>query len=89
MKKIILIAAACVALAACTMDIDTPLPEIATAFEKGQKVTLTATKPNTKVTSTLNTTSGTVDFKWENGDQILVKVGEESGLTAKSPWEIC
>jgi len=81
MKKIMLFAAACAALAACSKDIDTTSPEIGdgSAFVKGQKVTLTVkTGDQTKVTSSLDATTGAVDFKWETGDKIKVTVGTES-----------
>jgi len=81
MKKIILFAAACAALAACNKEIDTTTPEIrdAVSFEKGQQVCLTANAPAaTKVTGSLNATTDAVDFKWETGDKIKVTVGESS-----------
>jgi len=86
MKKIMLFAAACVALAACNKNIDTTSPEKATAFEKGQKVTLTVnTGDQTKVTSNLDGSTGAVDFKWQTGDMIKVTVGSEShDFTLKS-----
>jgi len=88
MKKIMLFAAACVALAACTKNIDTTTPEIgkATSFEKGQKVTFSVSAGDqTKATSSLDGTTGAVDFKWETGDKIKVTVGSESAeFTLKS-----
>jgi len=78
MKKIMLFAAACVALAACTKNVDTRSTANGTPFEKGQKVTLTVTNPQTRATSELNNTTDAIDFKWEDGDQILVTVGGNS-----------
>jgi len=81
MKKIMLFAVACVALAACSKEIDTT-PETVTSFEKGQTVTLTVkTGDQTKVSSELVTTGeekDKVNFKWEDGDKIKVTVGSES-----------
>jgi len=76
-----LFAAACIALAACSKEIDTtPEIENGTAFEQGQTVTLTVnTGGQTKVTSQF-ATSGTdkVNFKWETGDKIKISVGGAS-----------
>ncbi len=92
MKKTILFAAALVLLAACNVsDIDKQSPAVVdgNSFVKGQKVTLTVGTGNqTKVSSEL-VTSGEdkdkVNFKWETGDKILVKVGEASAeFTLKS-----
>lgn len=53
-----------------------------TPFEKGQKVTLTigtgAQQGPNKVVGVDNTTDGKIDFAWEEGDQILVKVDENT-----------
>jgi len=76
-----LFAAACVALVACTKNMDTTTPKggDATAFEKGQKVTLSVNAGDqTKVSSALDVTTGAIDFKWETGDKIKVTVGIES-----------
>jgi len=83
MKKIILLAAACAVLFACTkVDKENPLIGEGTAFMKGQKVTLTVSAgtgtQSTKVSSELNADGETVDLKWKGGDKILVKVGESA-----------
>jgi len=74
MRRIILFAASCLMLAACTKsEINTP------AFKKGQVVTISASAgmgQSTKVTGTDNGTQ--IDFKWEEGDKVLVKVGEDT-----------
>jgi len=74
MRRIILFAASCLMLAACTKsEINTP------AFKKGQVVTISATacvSESTKITGTDNGT--TIDFTWDEGDKILVTVGGES-----------
>lgn len=53
-----------------------------TPFEKGQKVTLTigtgAQQGPNKVAGKDNTTNNRIDFTWEVGDQILVKVGDKT-----------
>jgi len=84
MKKIMLFAAACAALAACNKNVDTTTPKLdnPNAFVKGQEVTLTVSAgAQTKVSSEL-VTSGThkdeVNFKWETGDKIKVTVGTKS-----------
>jgi len=73
MKKLNFVFAAAVSLllAACTKE-DQGIP-----FEKGQEVTFGISAPGqsgTKVTSELNETN--IDFKWQDGDKISVKVGE-------------
>jgi len=74
MRRIILIAVTCIALAACTKsEINTP------AFKKGQVVTISASanmNANTKVTGTDDGT--TINFTWDEGDKILVTVGGKS-----------
>lgn len=53
-----------------------------TPFEKGQKVTLTigtgAQQGPNKVAGVDNTTDNKIDFKWEENDKILVKVGQNT-----------
>jgi len=84
MKKIIQFAmalVALVALAACSKNIKTLTNEIDNPnyFEKGQIVTLSiGTTGQTKVTSTANSTTGEVSFKWQTNDAIKVTVGTES-----------
>jgi len=81
MKKIMLFAAACAALAACNKNIDstTPKSDNPDAFVKGQEVTLAVSAPSsTKVSSSLDATTGDVSFKWETGDKIKVTVGTKS-----------
>lgn len=90
MKKIMLFAAACVALVACNKNIDTTAPktEEAMAFEKGQSVTLAVnTEEPTRVTSSLDATTGAVNFAWEAGDKIKVTVGTESAEFTLSKGE--
>jgi len=72
MKKIILFAVACIALAACTKDeINVP------TFQKGQTVTISALSDLNGGTRVTGTDDGTnINFKWETGDKVLVKVGE-------------
>jgi len=84
MKKIMLFAAACAALAACNKNIESTTPKLdnPNAFVKGQEVTLTVSAgAQTKVSSEL-VTSGTdkdkVNFKWEAGDKILVTVNSKT-----------
>lgn len=78
MRKIILLAVACIAFAACTKTVEVNSYECGSAsFKAGQVVTLNVNAPSsTKVTSVL-TASG-VDFKWQTGDKIKVSVGESS-----------
>lgn len=83
MKKLSFIAVACSTLAACNLiGINPDKPEeiqtAETAFVAGQKVTLSVGaaingESDTKVNSILNGTN--IDFKWEDGDKLLVKVG--------------
>jgi len=86
MKKIMLFAAACAALAACNKNIESTTPKLdnPNAFVKGQEVTLTVSESKTKATGYLNASDG-VDFKWDEDDQIKVTVGTESStFTLKS-----
>jgi len=88
MKKIMFFASVCVALVACSKEIDTTTPQIGDgiAFEKGQMVTLAVNtgdraEASTKVSSELvtsGTDKGKVNFKWETGDKIKISVGTES-----------
>jgi len=74
MNKTILFAAACLGLAACSK------PELnSTAFTKGQTVTISASSDINACTKVTGTDDGTnINFVWEAGDKVLVKVGEES-----------
>lgn len=76
MKRIILFAAAFMALVACTKtEVNTP------SFTKGQVVTITASSTlndGTKVTGIFNDADSTVHFTWESGDKVLIKVGEDT-----------
>ena len=81
MKKLMYFAAALLVLVGCNKNnnIVENAPE-GTPFEKGQKVTLTvgtgAQQGPNRVAGVDNTTVGKIDFTWEEGDKILVKVGE-------------
>jgi len=81
MRRIILFAVACIAIAACTK-----IEDNAPAFKKGQVVTISASAglgQNTKVTGTDD--GSKINFAWEEGDKVLVKVGEASSeFTIKS-----
>jgi len=76
MKKIMLFAAACAALAACSKE---RMEENgAVSFKRGEIVTLTVSVPqdtDTKVTSSLDSSTGAVSFRWESGDAIRITVG--------------
>lgn len=86
MKKLMYFAAALLVLAGCNKK-DNALnntPE-GTPFKKGQQVTLTiGTSDNAnqgaprKVAGIDNTTNNRIDFTWEEGDKILVKVGDQT-----------
>jgi len=81
MRRIILFAATCIMLAACTKsEINTP------AFKKGQAVTISATAGMSESTKVTGKDDGSeINFKWEEGDKVLVKVGEASSeFTIKS-----
>jgi len=86
MKKIMLFAAACAALAACTKEApENGYSESGTSFKKGETVTLTVSSPQTKVSSSLDGSTGAISFTWEEGDEILVTVGSFSDtFTLKS-----
>lgn len=87
MKKNILIAALAI-FASCTTSIDGNFQEMSDAspFTKGQQVSISASSNwngGTRVTGTDNGTN--INFAWENGDKVLVKVGESSAeFTLKS-----
>lgn len=74
MRRIILFAATCIMLAACTKsEINAP------AFKKGQAVTISASAGMSESTKVTGTDDGSkINFKWEEGDKVLVKVGEAS-----------
>jgi len=75
MKRIILFAASCAVLAACSKT-DGNVPA-GTPFKAGDVVTLNVgavKSSHSKVNGTLNSDGG-IDFKWETGDKILVTVG--------------
>jgi len=78
MKRFMILAVVCAALAACgKTDIggDPALPGDV-SFKKGQKVTLSVGIDNgSDATETRSTTAQGDDFKWESGDKILVTVG--------------
>lgn len=83
MKKLMYFAAALLVLVGCNKK-DNALnnaPE-GTPFEKGQQVTLTvgagAQQGPNRVAGVDNTTDNQIDFKWEENDKILVKVGQET-----------
>ncbi|MCQ2183448.1 MAG: hypothetical protein MJY89_08645 [Bacteroidales bacterium] len=83
MKKLMYFAAALLVLVGCNKK-DNALnnaPE-GTPFEKGQQVTLTvgagAQQGPNRVAGVDNTAESKIDFKWEENDKILVKVGQES-----------
>ncbi|MCQ2323979.1 MAG: hypothetical protein MJZ53_03915 [Paludibacteraceae bacterium] len=86
MKKLMYFAAALLVLAGCNKK-DNALndtPE-GTPFKKGQQVTLTiGTSDNAnqgaprKVAGIDNTANDRIDFTWEVGDKILVKVGDQT-----------
>lgn len=88
MKKLMYFATALLVLAGCNNK-DNALnntPE-GTPFKKGQQVTLTIGTGNNanqvtprKVTGIDNTTDGLIEFRWEEDDQILVKVGQKSAV---------
>ncbi len=88
MKKLLFFATALLVLASCNNK-DNALnnaPE-GTPFKKGQQITLTVGTGNNanqaaprKVAGIDNTTDGQIEFTWEAGDQILVKVGTESAV---------
>jgi len=83
MKKSLLFALAFITLAACSKtEINTP----PTSFTKGQFVTISASSDMSGATKVTGTSDGSkINFKWESGDKILVKVGEESAeFTLKS-----
>lgn len=76
MKKIYILALACVALASCSKETLDQQPK-GEPFVKGQKITFTVgSGVGSKVTSEVN--EGDIEFKWEEDDKILVKVGSES-----------
>lgn len=74
MRRIVLFAAACLLLASCTKSgNDTPV------FKKGQVVTISASADMGESTKVTGTDIGNeIKFKWEDGDKVLVKVGEAS-----------
>ena len=83
MKKLMYFAAALLVLVGCNKK-DNALnnaPE-GTPFEKGQQVTLTvgtgAQQGPNKVAGVDNTAENRIDFTWEEGDKILVKVGDKT-----------
>jgi len=81
MKKIILLAAACAALAACNLiDAEKQMPEVQEAkFKKGQEVTLSVNSGDkTKVSSVLDDNDSYINFNWEEGDKLLVTMGQKS-----------
>jgi len=81
MRRIILFAATCIMLASCTKsEPNTP------AFKKGQVVTISASAGLSESTKVTGTDDGSkINFKWEDGDKVLVKVGEASSeFTIKS-----
>lgn len=80
MRRIVLFAAACLLLASCTKSgNDTPV------FKKGQIVTISASADMGESTKVTGTDIGTeIKFKWEDGDKVLVKVGEASSEFAIS-----
>ena len=85
MKKFMYFAAALLVLVGCNKK-DNALnnaPE-GTPFEKGQQVTLTvgagAQQGPNRVAGVDNTDDNQIDFKWEENDKILVKVGQESAV---------
>ena len=83
MKKFMYFAAALLVLVGCNKKDNTlnNAPE-GTPFEKGQQVTLTvgagAQQGPNRVAGVENTTDNQIDFKWEENDQILVKVGDKT-----------
>jgi len=82
MKKLLLIAASCVALAACSKTEPESKKIEGEPFKAGQVVTLSASVVDsaTKVSSEISGTGEDtkIDFKWETGDKILVTVGGKS-----------
>lgn len=84
MKKLMYIAAALLVLVGCKKDNALNNTPEGTPFKKGQQVTLTvgagAQQGPNRVAGVENTTDDQIDFKWEVGDQILVKVGQESAV---------
>ncbi len=83
MKKLMYIATALLVLVGCNKDNALNNAPEGTPFKKGQQVTLTiGTGDNAnqvaprKVAGIDNTTDGLIEFRWEENDQILVKVGD-------------
>lgn len=74
MRRIILFAATCIMLVACTKsEINAP------AFKKGQVVTISASAGMSESTKVTGTDDGTtINFTWDEDDKILVTVGGES-----------
>ena len=85
MKKLMYFAAALLVLVGCNKkdNIVENTPE-GTPFEKGQQVTLTvgagAQQGPNRVAGVENTTDNQIDFKWEENDKILVKVGQKTAI---------
>ncbi|MCQ2325233.1 MAG: hypothetical protein MJZ58_03475 [Paludibacteraceae bacterium] len=83
MRKFMYFAAALLVLVGCNKNdnIVENAPE-GTPFEKGQQVTLTvgagAQQGPNRVAGVDNTTDNQIDFKWEENDKILVKVGQNT-----------
>lgn len=79
-KKYLFFAVACMAALACgKMEINNTEPDmpVGESFVAGEKVTLFASaKEESKVSSAY--IGGTINFKWEEGDKILVTVGTKS-----------
>lgn len=83
MKKLMYLAAALLVLVACDNQ-GNNAPE-RTPFKKGQQVTLTVGSANQGNQAPARTMSGArnddnIAFTWEDGDKILVKVGQESAV---------
>jgi len=77
MKHQLCIGVACLALVACSKVESGGSDEPGSAFKKGQKVTLSVSASSeTKLTSSLN--GDNIDFKWVQGDTILVTSGGTS-----------
>jgi len=80
-RRLILFAATCIALAACAKS-----ESSTSSFKKGQVVTISASAGMGESTKVTGTDDGSkINFKWEEGDKVLVKVGQASSeFTIKS-----
>ncbi len=86
MKKIFYFAAALMCFSACTNDDDnaTSGGSIGETFATGQKVTISTAMNNnggSNLTQAIGTDNGTtIDYTWEEGDSVLVKVNSETAV---------